>query len=224
MTVLFAAVLLWAQSAEEWRRAGLDRISKGELKEAAADLKKACASESKGGDSCYYFGRTLNMLGQFEDSRKAFELALTRARGEFAARVYRGAALNFVALGDDAEADRHFRQAIESAGPGPEDPRVDYGAFLFRQGKTAEASKQLSAAVSANPESARANLEYGRVLLQLGQLEAAVKRLEVATRRNPADANAHLLLGRAYQRLGRDADAERELKLGESEWRRKQQP
>jgi Tfp pilus assembly protein PilF len=164
------------------------------------------------------------MLGRYEDSRAAFELALKRTPREFAARVHRGAALNFVALGDEAEADRHFRKAIESGQSGAEDPRVDYGAFLFRQGKTAEASKQLNAAVSANPESARANLECGRVLLQLGHLEDAVKRLEVAVRRNPADANAHLLLGRAYQRLGRDADAERELKLGEREWRRKQQP
>jgi Flp pilus assembly protein TadD len=53
-------------------------------------------------------------------------------------------------------------------------------------------------------------------------LEEAAQRLETAVRRAPTDWNAHLLLGRAYQRLGRDADADRELRLGEAEWRRRQ--
>ena len=127
--------------------------------------------------------------------------------------------MNSVALGREEEAERHFRKAVEL---GAGEARLDLGAFLFRQGRMEEASKLLETAVQSDPESARANLESGRVLLQRGQLEAAAKRLEKATQRNPSDWNAHLLLGRAYQRLGRDAEAERELELGQSEWRRKQ--
>jgi Flp pilus assembly protein TadD len=53
-------------------------------------------------------------------------------------------------------------------------------------------------------------------------LVEAVKRLEKSVQTNPSDWNAHLLLGRAYQRMGRNEDAEHELKLGESGWRRTQ--
>lgn len=201
------------QSAGEWRQLGLEQIAKGQLKLATPALEKACALEKPPRESCYYLARNHFALREFEAARKAFELAAPSAR------VYRGAAMNYLALGRDEEAERYFRKALAS---GAEEVRVDLGAFLFRQGRTAEAAKLLEAAVQADPESARANLEYGRVLLQLGQLEPAAKRLEQAVRRNPSDSNAHLLLGRAYQRLGRDADAERELQLGAKEWERKQ--
>jgi tetratricopeptide (TPR) repeat protein len=209
-------------SAEEWRRIGLAAMSKGDLKGAGPALQKACELEQAPGDSCYYYGRNLHAMGDFEAARTAFESALKSAPRELTGRIYRATALNYMALGRNGDAERDFRKAIALAQPDQEDARVDLGSFLFRQGRVAEAHKLLEAAFGAKPDSARANLESGRVLLHLEQLPAAMKRLETAVRLNPADWNAHLLLGRAYQRAGRDADAERELQLGESEWRRKQ--
>ena len=209
-------------SAEDWRRIGLACISKGDLKDAAPALLKACELERAPGDSCYYYGRSLHSLGDFEVAREAFELALKVARPDFLGRIYRAAGLNHIALGRNQEAERDLRKAMVLGQPDEEDVRIDLGSFLFRQGRLAEAQKLLDAAVSAKPDSARANLEFGRVLLHLDQLTAAMKRLENAVRLNPADWNAHLLLARAYQRSGRDADANRELQLGESGWRRKQ--
>jgi tetratricopeptide (TPR) repeat protein len=199
-------------SAEDWRKL----IASGQLKLATPALEKACATEPAPGDSCYYLARNYYALAEYEAARKAFDRLLA---AEPTGRVYRGASLNYAALGRDQDAERHFRKAVEL---GADEARVDLGAFVFRQGRIAEAARILEAAVQATPESARANLESGRVLLQLGQLEAAAKRLEKATQRSPSDWNAHLLLGRAYQRMGRDADAERELELGEAGWRRKQ--
>ena len=210
--------MLLALSAGEWRKLGLARVSSGELKLATPALEKACALEKPPVDSCYYLARNYYALSDYEAARKAFDHAIEIEIAP-AGRVYRGAAMNYAALGRDEEAERHFRKAVEL---GMDDARIDLGAFLFRQGRIDEAAKLLDAAVQSTPDSARANLESGRVLLQLGQLEAAAKRLEKATQRNPSDWNAHLLLGRAYQRLGRDAEAERELRLGESVWRRKQ--
>ena len=219
---LFLLLLLAADSAGELRRLGLERISSGQPKLATPFLEKACALEQAPGDSCYYLARNHHALGDFEAARKAFDLAIKTAPPALLPRVYRAVALNYSALGRPEEAERDFRKSMELGPASPDDVRVDLGAFLFRQGRTEEASALLKLAVQANPESARANLESGRVLLQTGQLEAASKLLEKAVQRNPADPNGHLLLGRAYQRMGRDADAARELALGEAEWRRKQ--
>ncbi len=214
MARLFPLLLIAASGAfaEDWRKL----IASGQLKLATPVLEKACAAEPVGGESCYYLARNYYALAEYENARKAFDRLLGAVP---AARVHRGAALNYAALGKDEEAERHFRKAVEL---GADDARVDLGAFVFRQGRLAEAAKILDAALQATPESARAHLESGRVLLQQGQLEEAVKRLEKAARLSPADWNAHLLLGRAYQRLGRDVEAERELQLGEAGWRRKQ--
>lgn len=222
--LLLAADLSIAQdrSAAEWRKIGLGHISRGELKPATSALEKACELEEKPGDSCYFLGRNLHALGEFEAARKAFDLALRAAPPAIQSRVYRAAALNYSALGMEREAERDLRQAVALGPSGTEDARVDLGAFLFRQGRLEEASKLLEAAVQGNPKSARANLEHGRVLLQLDRLEAAVARLEKAVSLNPTDWNAHLLLGRAYQRLGRDADAARELEAGRRGWEQRQ--
>jgi Tfp pilus assembly protein PilF len=222
MIGLFLLLSMAADSAEELRRLGLERISSGQPKLATPFLEKACAMEQAPGDSCYYLARNLHSLGDFEAARRAFNLAIKAAPAALLPRVYRAVALNYSALGKHEEAERDFRKSLELGPATPDDVRVDLGAFLFRQGRTNEASALLNLAVQANPDSARANLEAGRVLLQTGQLEPAAKLLEKAVKRNPSDPNGHLLLGRAYQRLGRDADAARELALGEAEWRRKQ--
>ena len=209
-------------SAADWRAIGLAAIQKGELKAAGAALEKACELERAPGDSCYYYGRTLHSLGDFEAARAAFDSALKLSPRELMGKIHRAAGLNYIALGRNDEADGYLRKAIALGQPGHNDAQVDLGSFLFRRGRLAEARKLLDAAVMAEPTSGRANLESGRVLLHLDQLPAAIKRLETAVRLSPADSNAHLLLGRAYQRAGRDADAERELQLGANEWRRKQ--
>src|SRR4051794_28351492 len=123
-----------------------------------------------------------------------------------------------------AEAELHFRRAIQSAplaAPGGEDPKVDLGAFLFRQGRTEEALGPLEKAVQEAPASSRANTELGRVLLHTGKLDAAATHLERAVVIDPANWNAHLLLGSAFLRLGRTEDGEREMRLGQEGWAHK---
>lgn len=209
-------------AAEDWRRIGLAAMSSGDLKSARPALQKACELEKAPGDSCYYYARNLHAQGDFEGAQTVFDSALPVAPRKLMGRMYRAAGLNHLALGNTELAERDLRRAVALGHTDQDDARVDLGSFLFRQGRLAEAHKLLEAAVNTKPDSGRANLEFGRVLLQLDQLPAAIKRLEIASRLSPADWNAHLLLGRAYQRAGRDADAARELQLGESGWRSKQ--
>ncbi len=213
-------LLLFADSETDpaaWRRLGLAHISANRLAEAEPALLRACQLEKPPVDSCYFLARNRQSLGQFELAREAFDLAL---QAPPSARVHRAAGLNYIALGREVDAERHLRQAAALGPYVPDDPRVDLGAFLFRQGRLPEAAEILTKAAKAN--SPRAHLELGRVLLQQGKLALATRHLEQAVRQNPADPNSHLLLSRAYQRLGRDADAARELAQGESQRRQKQ--
>jgi Flp pilus assembly protein TadD len=124
------------------------------------------------------------------------------------------------------EAERHFLEAIRSYRPdagAPEDPRVDYGAFLVRQGRAEEALEPLKLALSAQPISARfgslaANRDLGRALLDLDRPSAALPYLEKAVVADPAAWNIRMLLGKTYLRLGRMEDGERELRAGREGW------
>lgn len=211
-----------AQSQDAARERGLALISQGKLREASAVLRQACEQETPPGDSCYFWARNLQTLSAYAEARPAFERALRHAPPALLPRVHRAAGLNEMALGNDTEAERHLRRAVARASGGSEDPRVDLGAFLFRQGRLKEAEPLLEAAAAAPAAPVRALLEYGRLLLQTGRPERAVSYLEEVVARTPEESNPHLLLGRAYQRLGRMADAERELQRGQDSWRRKQ--
>ncbi|MGH9657075.1 MAG: tetratricopeptide repeat protein, partial [Bryobacteraceae bacterium] len=171
----------------------------------------------------YYFARDLHALGRYEAAREPFEKALRAASKPILPKVHRAIALNFAALGAPAEAEPHFVEAVRLTGRGAGkegDPRVDYGAFLFRQGRTEEALRPLEQAARDVPSSARANAEWGRVLLQLGRLDLAAACLEKAVALEPGNWSVRLLLGRAYLRLGRTNEGEREIRLGQEGWAR----
>jgi Flp pilus assembly protein TadD len=215
------AVKLSPASAPAWKTLGLATMSVGDLDGALPALGKACDLAPQDEDACYYLARDLHALGRYEAACEPFEKALRAAPKVNLPKVHRAIALNFSALGMTADAEQHFLKAIQLNGRAArdgEDPRVDYGAFLFRQGRTEEALRPLDQAVHDAPSSPRANLERGRVLLHLEKMNDAVACLEKAVALEPANWNAHLLLGRAYLRLGRTSDGEREMRLGQEGW------
>jgi len=218
--LLERAVSLSPASARAWKTLGLVRISNGDLDGALPALGKACELAESDEEACYFLARNLHALGRYESAREAFEKALRAAPKPMLPTVHRAIALNFVALFLPTEAERHFLKAIQLAGPGRngEDPRVDYGAFLFRQGRTQEALRPLEQAVRDAPSSTRANIEWGRVLLHVNKLNEAAVCLEKAVALQPGNWNAHLLLGQAYLRLGRTDQGEREMRLGQEGW------
>jgi len=84
------------------------------------------------------------------------------------------------------------------------------GAALARQGKYAQASEHLRAAIELLPDSAWAHYEMGSCLLKSGDYKTAVIHLEIASNRLPDFADAHSLLAQAYDHVGRSDDAKRE--------------
>src|SRR5215471_20407829 len=124
-------------TARDWKTLGLARMSNGDLEGALPALGKACELDENDEEACYFLARSLHILGRYELAREPFDKALRAAPKPMLWKVHRAMALNFVALFLPAEAEQHFIKAIQLAGPAPnsEAPRVDYGAFLFRQGR-----------------------------------------------------------------------------------------
>ncbi len=203
-------------NSSEWKRLGLKLAAEKKLTAAVGPLNKACELDPKDEEACYYFARTLHALGRWDEARAPFEKALRAAPKPMLARVHRAVSLNFMALGRTVEAEQNFKKAIaarKDAESLPEDPRVDYGAFLFRQGRTDEALQLLQETVRDSPKSARAHAELGRVLLHSGKPAAAVERLEKAIELDPRAPSIRLLLGRAYLQTGRVEEGHQQLQL-----------
>jgi len=221
--LLERAVKLSPGNAPAWKALGLVTANSGDLTGAVPPLSQACRLAPEDPDACYYLARNLYVLGRYDAAIEPFEKALAAAPEEMLSKVHRATALNFEALGRARDAERDFRQAValrRPNGPPGEDPRIDYGAFLLRQGRAPEAVRPLEQAAGELSSSSRANMELGRVLLDLGRLEAAATRLEKAVRLDAGNWSARLLLGTAYLRLGRAEDGERELRLGQAGWAR----
>jgi len=114
-----------------------------------------------------------------------------------------GAAL---AAFDDPEAESALRAAALT---GPEVPvaRLQYGAYLAREGLFEDALEHLRAAVELAPEDPATHSELAVALAMSGELEAAVPEMEIALDLAPDDSWNRLILGLIYAELDRLEEA-----------------
>jgi Flp pilus assembly protein TadD len=222
MPFLERATRLSPSKPTAWKALGLVLLGANDYRGASVPLGKACALDPKDEDNCYLQGRSLFVLGLYDEAAQPFDKALRAAPQAKQAAVHRAAALNLVELGRTQEAEQHFRDAVRlyRVGPGaPQpDPRLDYGAFLIRQGRTQNALELLQQSVTASPGSPRAHAELGRALLELDRPAEAVTELKSAVDLDPNGWAVRMMLGRAYLMLGRAEDGQRELSLGREGW------
>ena len=202
--------------ARAWKSLGAAYAAQGNNRKAEGPLRKACEMDRRDADACYYFGLASYNLGKYEAAIEAYKTALKA--GGAAARVRSGLGLALEATGRAEDAERELRAAIlQESGKSIADfdPRVELGAFLYRQGRLAEALVALEESVKVRPDSARAFFELARALILYDRLADAASRLNEAVRLDPNYAAAHLLLGRVYFRLGREAEGERQMQIGQ---------
>jgi tetratricopeptide (TPR) repeat protein len=226
LAVVVAGISCAAQSANHdsgisLLRDGLTLLRLQDYSAAVDPLRRACELEPGGEDACYLAGRTLFLLGRYDEAEAPLEAARSRATAEERAKVYRALALNADKLANYAEAERRFLTAIRSFRPSggtTQDPRLDYGAFLVRQGRAGEALEPLRGSLSARSDSAAANAELGRAFLDLDRPGEALPWLEKAVRIDPRAWSARMLLGKAYLRVGRAEEGQRELSKGRDGW------
>lgn len=200
--------------AAKWLALGATHAARGDYAGALEPFHRACLLDAKLPDACLYFGRTLYLLDRFDDAVNVLRTALENDPQN--PQIYRVEALALEASGKTGEAGAAFREAIrlEKHSPPNEDPSIDYGVFLYRQGRAEAALDPLQAAVARHPDASRAQLELGCVLLSLDRVKPAADHLERATALDPQGARGHLLLGKAYQRLGKTEQARKELDQG----------
>jgi Flp pilus assembly protein TadD len=203
-----------------WKALGLALLKTNDYPPASVALGRTCALDPRDEDACYLLGRSLFIQGRYDEAVEPFGKALQAAPAANKTNVHRAAALNYAELGKAEDAERHFRDALRlrESGPGPPDPRIDYGAFLVAQGRAAEAVKLLTAAVAEAPASARANAELGRALLESDRPSDAIGPLRRSLESDPNGWAVRMMLGKTYLRLGRTEEGERELKLGQEGW------
>lgn len=199
--------------ARGWRGLGVAYASTGAYSAAQEPLTKACEMQPRHPDSCYHLGLANYHLGRYDVAKVAFEKALKT--GVRIGRVHIGLGLVYEGMGRTDAAERELRAAMaEDDGQSQPDfdPKVEYGAFLLRQGRIDEAMKTLQ---NARTDSPRAHFEVARMLVQSNRLDEALSRLEQAIALHPSYAAAHLLLGKVYFRLDRMDDGDREIAIAE---------
>ncbi|HEY8469869.1 MAG TPA: tetratricopeptide repeat protein [Longimicrobiales bacterium] len=111
---------------------------------------------------------------------------------------------------DDPEAESVLRLAALSA---PDVPmaRLQYGAYLAREGLFEEAMIHLRAAVDLAPDDPAMHSELGTALALQGDAQGAITELETTLELAPDDSWSRLLLGLLYAEQGRLEEAAEEL-------------
>uniref|UniRef100_Q028H1 Tetratricopeptide TPR_4 n=1 Tax=Solibacter usitatus (strain Ellin6076) TaxID=234267 RepID=Q028H1_SOLUE len=216
-----AAIAAFQRSAElrpeyapGWKALGVVYASRGDFDRAETPFRNACERQPSLPDACLYYGRTLYLLNRFQAAIPVLQRTLQREPRN--AEGYRLLALSLEGLGRAAEAGDAFRQSLNlnrRSSP-DEDPGIDYGVFLTRQGHPEQAIGPLEDALKRHPDSARGHLELGCTLLELDRLAEAADQLEKSIALDPRAPRAHLLLGKVYLRLGRTEAAEEHLRQG----------
>ena len=212
--LLERSVALRPADAATWAALGVARAAVGDYAGAEEPFHRACLLDPLLPDACLYFGRTLYLLDRFEPALDVLRRALEKDPQN--GQIYRIEALCLAALGRAGEAEAAFRRAVslaDHAAP-DDDPAIDYGVFLFRQGRAEDALGPLRSAVRRHGGAARAQLELGCVLLALDRVPEAAAHLEKAVSLDGRSSRAHLLLGKAARRLGKNDLAQRELDQG----------
>ena len=102
-----------------------------------------------------------------------------------------------LAHSDDPEAERALRVAALTA-PDLAIARLQYGAYLAREGQFPEALDHLQAAVRLEPEDPVHHGELGIALALKGDMAGAAGEMERALELAPDDADTRLLLGLVY--------------------------
>lgn len=97
---------------------------------AEPPLRRSCQLDPAEENACYYLARVQYSLNQYKESKKSFKLALALQTHQ--GRTLGGLALTLEALGERSKAEEAYRAATAA---GDQAALVDYGMFLFHQGR-----------------------------------------------------------------------------------------
>ena len=129
-------------NARAWKLLGMTYAAEEKYNLAEPAFYRSCTLNNGEENACYYLARTNFTLGRTEKALQFYKLALPAA-GAGRGRVLLGIALAYEATAATETAEQYYLQAIHA---GEEHARVDYGLFLFKNGRGAESLATLEKA------------------------------------------------------------------------------
>jgi tetratricopeptide (TPR) repeat protein len=188
----------------------LAAIDLGELELAEAHYRESLAIEPQ--PAIYNdLGFVLERQGMTDEAvelyRKSLELDATSAS------AHHNLAASLARTGQLAEAERHFRAALEQQ-PSAR-TYTGLGFALWKQGRPDEAIASLHDAIEADPEDPAAYDQLGTILADQGRLDEAAQNYALVARKAPSAA-AHEKLAQILLRLGRTDEARVEMETAKA--------
>lgn len=195
--LLEQATQLDPANALYFKTAGVAYARLADYRAALAPFRRACQLDPALADACYYAGRALYAADLYDQALAPLQLALKHDPAK--ARAETALAQCHEALGNAAQAERLFKQALARADPHLQQARLAYARFLVRQGRAAHAVPIARQAQS--PESAEARFELALALSQSDNLKEAIEALDRALALNPGYEEAFTLRAKLRARL-----------------------
>lgn len=183
---------------------------RGEWSEMEKVLREAVEQAPRDGRLLCWLGVAQRELGLSSMAYDTFRRCLATQPADPHVLAIAGDA---VARFDDPDAEPALRLAALTA-PDLLIARLNYGAYLAREGLFEDGLRELDAAFRLAPEDPRVAVERGRALALSGDLEAAADELARAVALDPADGWPRVLLGLVLLELERWDEAAFELVQG----------
>lgn len=160
----------------------------------------------------YYFNLAaiLAQAGDYGAAAAQFEQLLRVEPGNTAARL---ALAELYAAQGDAEATEAAYEAALGAAPDDYAAHFQYGTWLLRAGRAAEAREALTRAITLRPTSADALTNRGNAALLQNDGDAALRDFSAALRVAPHHRIARLQRAAVHERLGNRAEARADLRV-----------
>jgi len=176
-------------------------VDLGRLEEAASHYKASVALEPKA-EIYSDLGFTMARLGHPDEARADYLKAL--ALDPNCASAHLNLAVSFVQEGKIAEAESHYRQALQ--GKPTAEAHNGLGYVLARQGRTDEAVAEFHKAIDVDAKFTPAYNNLADALAKQGKLEDAAHYYQLSLAEKPS-AGVYNALGGVLRRLGRTDEA-----------------
>jgi tetratricopeptide (TPR) repeat protein len=182
-------------------------------REAEATLERAAARAPSDAEIPYHLGRIFYQQRRYSEAAEAFRRSTALDPQEY--RAWDNLGLAAEALGDTAQAQKHYLKAIALVHKDHPTYDVVYANFadlLIKLGNAQRAFDLAAEAAERNPDEPRNLFLAGKALVHLGRGDISVRWFEQAVALDPAYPEPHYQLAQVYRRLGRTADADRAMK------------
>jgi tetratricopeptide (TPR) repeat protein len=190
-------------------RLALALVASGRASEAVTVARQATEANEKAGEAFAVLGTAI-----LADNKASWSDAIAQAQmGAF--NNPKNPVVNvlvakiFEAGGNPAQAERHYRMALE-ADPAYAPAQVALIQALVGNQKLDEALDLAKKLVEKAPQSGEAQLMLGSILIRKGQWGDATAPLEEAAKYSPGNPVAHAALGTDYQYVGESEKAAEE--------------